>query len=88
MRVDSFVECGGEPPLFAARACPGVLQALATSKAAVASPGEEGAGASLPHSTRWSSPGASSTMKCEFAKRAACRHVIAFAGHGEIVMRG
>jgi len=35
-----FVECGGAPPLFAARACPGVLQPRARSKAAGASPGE------------------------------------------------
>jgi len=45
------VECGGLPPLFAARACPGVLHAFsdAEDRARRASP--EYSGSKLPHST-------------------------------------
>jgi hypothetical protein len=45
------VECGGLPPLFAARACPGVLHAFvdASDRARRASP--EYSGSKLPHST-------------------------------------
>src|ERR1700683_1466745 len=45
------VECGGLPPLYAARACPGVLHAFpdASDRAGQASP--EDGGSKLPHST-------------------------------------
>jgi len=43
--------CGGSPPLFAARACPGVLQPRARSKTRRGKPRRRGSGSKLPHST-------------------------------------
>ena len=50
-KATAYVECGGLPPLSAARACPGVLLAFgyASDRARQASP--ENSGSKLPHST-------------------------------------